>query len=169
MISKSKPLAVLAVLTALVSPHAAASDAVSIEFDIPQQQGGQYQRPYVAVWIESRGKAVRTLAIWKKEDDWLKDLRRWWRKTGRYDHADIDAATGATRAPGHYQISWDGLDRDGNQMPEGQYLIGLEAAREHGNRTLMKQKFTLNNSPQRYTLPAGKEIGQVTITVGETK
>lgn len=169
MKSDSNSCAILALLAALTSSGALASNSVEIALEIPKQQDGQYQRPYVAVWVESGGKAIRTLALWKKEDDWLKDLRRWWRKAGRYSHTDIDAATGATRAPGQYRLRWDGRDRNGDMLPPGDYLIALEAAREHGNRTLYKQKISLNNSPQRYTLPAGKELGQVTVTVGDTQ
>jgi len=145
---------------------------LDITFTLPEIATGQYQRPYVAVWIEnSKGKSVKTLAVWHGDKKWLKDLRRWWRKAGRYiesssapaDKALSDSFTGATRSPGCYSLSWDGLDDAGQPLADGDYQLVLEAAREHGSRTLLKQKFKLPDTNTRFRIKAGKELGPVDI------
>ncbi|WP_417597531.1 DUF2271 domain-containing protein [Oceanospirillum sp.] len=151
-------------LAVLAQPAQAQGDTLQISFSLPEIKTGQYQRPYTAVWVEtSRGKAVKTLAVWHGDKKWLKDLRRWWRKTGRYQEGDIDGATGATRGPGDYQIVWDGTDSKGNSVVPGEYQLVLEASREHGSRSLMKQKFTLPDTDAHYRIKAGKELGAVEI------
>lgn len=155
-------LLVLIVLP-LLSPSILAQE-VEMEFTLPVIQTGQYQRPYVAVWVEtSKGKAVKTLAIWHEDKKWLKDLRRWWRKAGRYQKENLDAVTGATKAPGQFTLLWDGKDHKGVSLPAGEYQLCFEASREHGSRTLLKQKFQLPASGQSYQLKAGTELGPVVI------
>lgn len=138
---------------------------VSITFELPRPESSEYHRPYVAVWIEQNNKAVRTLSVWQKEDDWLKDIRRWWRKAGRYGAAEVDGVTGATRAPGTYQLSWDGKDQNG-AMVEGDYTILLEASRENAGRDLHKIRVTPGDKTTYHA--AGKpEIGPVEISLGK--
>lgn len=140
--------------------------SVEMQFTLPVIESGQYQRPYVAVWVEdSKGKAVKTLSVWHEDKKWLKDLRRWWRKTGRYQKEDLDAVTGATKAPGSFTLSWDGKDYQGNPVKSGQYQLCFEASREHGDRTLLKQKFTLPDQGKEYQIKAGSELGPVEIKV----
>ncbi|MDZ7868978.1 MAG: DUF2271 domain-containing protein [Rheinheimera sp.] len=79
---------------------ATASD-LEIALQLPKISEGQYHRPYVAVWVEdSSEKSVRLIEIWREKPDWIKDLRRFWRKTGRADQPLVDARTGATKGPG---------------------------------------------------------------------
>ncbi len=46
----------------------------------------------------------------KKKDNegtkWLKDMRQWWRKSGRELQMPVDGLSGATRAPGEHQLSF---------------------------------------------------------------
>ena len=143
------------------------AETVNVELQLPVIKSGQYKRPYVAVWVERQGdrRALSTLAIWYEDKKWLKDIRRWWRKAGRYDKG-VDAVTGATRPPGSYRLSWDGKDNEGKALL-GDFLLCLEAVREHGNRTLFKQKIRLGDKAQHYTIAAGKELGLVHIKVGD--
>ncbi len=86
------------------------SASMDIHFELPAIQASMYARPYVAVWIEDQQrKSVRTVQLWVGKDEWLKDLRSWWRKVGRYDRELVDAVTSATRPAGEYRFSWDGL------------------------------------------------------------
>jgi hypothetical protein len=147
------------------------AETVEIEFQLPQLNTSQYQRPFVAIWVEQKGQrqAVKTISVWFDDKKWLKDIRRWWRKAGRYDQA-VDGVTGATKPPGTYAQVWDGKDTQGQPLPAGEYTLYLEAVREHGNRTLLKQKIILGaNEAQTYTLKAGDELGVVRIQVGENK
>lgn len=150
----------------LSGPLQASSDqkALNIEFTLPEIASGQYQRPYVAVWVENeKGKAVKTLAVWHEDKKWLKDLRRWWRKSGRYQKEDLDGISGATRAPGTFTLNWDGTDMSGQAVKPGKYTLRLEAAREHGSRTQLKQGFILPDGQQTYRIKAGKELGPVVV------
>lgn len=143
------------------------AQTVDVELQLPAINSSQYKRPYVAVWVERKGerRALTTLAVWHEDKKWLKDIRRWWRNAGRYN-ADVDGVTGATRAPGTYKLSWDGKGRNGETL-SGEFLLCLEAVREHGNRSLIKQKFRFGDGAQTYTIAAGDELGPVTVKVGE--
>ncbi|WP_438893782.1 DUF2271 domain-containing protein, partial [Bacillus cereus group sp. BC251] len=64
-----------------VNVFAAPLGKLDIEFELPKLDVGMYARPYIAIWIEdAQGQPVRTVALWQKEDTWLKDIRRWWRQ-----------------------------------------------------------------------------------------
>lgn len=142
----------------------AQAQEVDITLTLP---GGTQYRPYVAVWVEdARQKSVNTLAVWSKEDDWLKDMRRWWRKAGRYDGGELDAVTSATRKPGQYQLSWDGTDQSGQPVAPGTYIINVEASREHGSRSLVRQRIQLGAEAARYHLKPTEELGDIIISTG---
>lgn len=135
---------------------------LDIEFELPKLDVGMYARPYVAIWIEdAQGQPVRTVALWQKEDTWLKDIRRWWRQVGRYDRALIDAVTSATRPAGQYRLQWDGLDDEGQPLVQGEYLFYAEVVREHGGRDVVRQAMTLQAQPKQYQLEATYETGVI--------
>ena len=162
-----KSVAMVGLLSGSALLHA---DQVSISFELPQISVAKYQRPFVAVWVEQKGqrKALDTVGVWYDDKKWLKDIRRWWRKAGRYDQ-ELDGVTGATKPPGSYELIWDGKDKQGNEV-SGEVTLYLEAVREHGNRTLLKQKINLGSgAKQSYELTAGDEIGPVRILVGDSK
>lgn len=154
---------VLAAAVGLALPLAAAD--LQINLALPKISEGQYHRPYVAVWVEdSTEKPVRLIEIWREKPDWIKDLRRFWRKTGRADQPLVDARTGATKGPGSYQLQWDGHDDQGKPVAAGQYQLVIEAAREHGGRNLVKQKFDWDGKAIDIQVPAGSEIGAVRLS-----
>lgn len=154
---------VVAVALSMTLPLAAAD--LQIELQLPKITEGQYHRPYVAVWVEdSAEKPVRLIEIWREKPDWIKDLRRFWRKTGRADQPLVDARTGATKGPGQYKLSWDGKDNSGNAVPAGEYQLVVEAAREHGGRNMVKQKFSWDGKAINLSIPAGSEIGEVRLS-----
>ena len=156
-------------LTSTLSVGAFANE-VSIEVKIPVINGPENYRPYVAVWIENgKGKTVKTLSVWRKESDWLKDMRRWWRKAGRYDQGELDAVTSATRSAGLHMVSWDGTDQKGNSVSPGKYIVNIEAAREHGSRSWVKETIVLaepgKTSSQSYKTKPADELGSIKINV----
>ncbi|WP_375056118.1 DUF2271 domain-containing protein [Zobellella sp. DQSA1] len=158
-----KPLLALMLLGA-VQAHA---QQVEIDLTLPEIGGAMYYRPYVAVWVEDADEQpVKTLAVWRKEPDWLKDMRRWWRKAGRYDQGELDGVTAATRKPGRYRLNWDGTDQQGRAVVPGQYHINVEAAREHGSRSLARQTIQLGGGAASYHLEPSEELGEITITLG---
>lgn len=137
---------------------------LDIELAIPTIETSIYARPYVAVWIEDKNrKPVRTVQLWVGKDEWLKDIRSWWRKAGRYDRAMVDAVTSATRPPGKYRFTWDGLDHDGNRVEQGDYTFYVEAVREHGGRNYLRQKLKLAENSFTHQLEETEETGVITL------
>lgn len=140
---------------------------IKIELTVPEISTTQYQRPFVAIWLEKKGekRAVTDFAVWFDDKKWLKDIRRWWRKSGRYNQ-QVDSFTGATKPPGSYSLSYTLSDK--HLKTGGLFTLYIEAVREHGNRTLLKQPLDLSKPlPQTFELKAGKEIGPVKIHIGE--
>ena len=138
-----------------------------VDFEIRRAEGGRYQRPYVAAWIEDKdGFPVRTLLLWilksEKGQRWIPDLRRWHRgdQVRRLaEDKDLTATlSGATRNPGKYSVVWDGRDDHGEMLPSGNYTFYLEAAREHGTYQLMKHPFAVGGDPFKVDLKGNEEI-----------
>lgn len=143
---------------------AAPASAGTISVTIPQVPVAEYHRPYVAAWIEpAAGGAAQTVFVWydiKKKGaepgtKWLSDLRTFWRKGGRSLTLPADGLSGATRAPGTYQIPLPAT------LKPGAYTLYVEAARETGGRELVSVPLSVPAKPAR---AAGKtELGTVTI------
>lgn len=135
----------------------------------PEATTGRVQNPYIAVWIEDTdGNLVRTIAVWYQSSipgpRWLSDLRQWNAVSGGATDASF---TGATRAPGSYSLVWDGTDDAGNPLPEGDYVIWIESAREHGPYNNTSATFSVSAGASAVALPdVGELIGaSVTPTV----
>jgi hypothetical protein len=72
---------------------------------------------------------------------WLKDMRQWWRRTGRSLDMPVDGLSSATRAPGEHLVSFpEGASTLGKLAP-GKYELVVEAAREVGGRELLRVPF----------------------------
>src|SRR5262249_32922270 len=113
---------------------------------------------YVAVWVEdSEGKALRTLAVWGNNAKYLRDLTNWW-KFAQNDRDLQKAITRATRAPGKYQLSWDGKDAQGKAVAQGTYTIRIETHREHGKHTLQTGPIECLGEAAKATLEKNAEI-----------
>ena len=112
---------------------------------------GPARNPYTAVWVEDNdGNLVSVISAWylqeQKGQRWLNELRRWYAIGGADHSANV---TGSTRASGDYSVTWNGTDLDGNPVAEGEYVILIEAAREHGPYELVTG--TLQVSGSGYT------------------
>jgi hypothetical protein len=153
---------------------AAAADAwnqsyeLAIDVELPQPGEFRYRRPYVAVWIEGADHyPVRTLALWYDKARYLPELRDWNRDDQlRYgaEHTDITSTVAsATRSPGKYSLKWDGRDNQGKLVKPGKYTVCIEAAREHGGSQMLRQEIDFNGVAQQHALPAGSELGPVTL------
>jgi len=163
----------IAVGLPLVSVSAMAAD-LTLKFEIPQLNVAEYHRPYVAAWLENADqKVVANLAVLydvKKKDNagakWLKDMRQWWRKSGRDVEMPMDGVSGATRGPGEHTLSFpvakDALDK----LPAGSYQLVIEAAREAGGRELVKVPVAWPpKSAQSFSAKGKEELGDVTVQV----
>ncbi len=125
-------LALSAAVLGSAAPAAAADLSVSVE--IPRLSVAAYHRPYVAVWIERPDNtAVRTLAVWyevsnvAEGEDWLKDMRTWWRRGGRALSMPMDGVSSATKAPGRHTVAVPGARL--SNLPAGDFVRVVEAAR----------------------------------------
>ncbi|WP_444996313.1 DUF2271 domain-containing protein [Aliikangiella sp. IMCC44359] len=142
-------------------------EAVTINLTIPQLKASPYHRPYVAVWLETeKRKGVHTIAVWYEQDDWLKDMRQWWRKLGKKGKHQFDAVSSATKKPNQYRINWDFKDSSNQLIPAGTYYLNFEASREEGGRDFLRQKISIGkNQSQSFELKGDYELGPISIAI----
>ncbi|MCF6781524.1 DUF2271 domain-containing protein [Stutzerimonas stutzeri] len=156
---------------ALLSAPLMAAD-MQIDVEIPRLQVAEYHRPYVAIWLEKPDQShVADLTVWydlklkdKEGEKWLKDLRQWWRRSGRTLEMPVDGVSAPTRAVGTHQLSYKGSEAPLKALADGDYNLVVEAVREVGGRGLLRVPFTW---PQASTASAQgtTELGAVTLTI----
>ena len=158
-----------AALAAAAAPATAADLNVSVT--LPRLSVAAYHRPYVAVWIERPDNtAVRTLAVWYQQTanregdgkDWLKDMRTWWRRGGRALTLPADGISSATKAPGTHQVRVPGARL--SNLPAGDYVLVVEAARELGGREAVRIPFTWGRA-NTARASGSTELGAVSVAV----
>jgi FAD:protein FMN transferase len=124
------------------------------------------KRPYVAVWVDdSSGKLVRVLGIWGDKSKYWSDLSTLW----DHVHGHVDqfrSVTRATRAPGKYELVWDGLDNEGKPVPLGSYRITIESNQEHGAYAKQSGTIDIGDKPTSITLPATTNFDAVVVRFG---
>jgi len=155
----------------LASASAMAAD-LALKVEVPQLNVAEYHRPYIAAWLEnSDQKVVTNLAVLydtKKKDNagtkWLKDMRQWWRKSGRDLTMPVDGVSGATKGPGEHTLTFPVAKAALDKLPAGQYQLIIEASREAGGRELVKVPMSWPPKSAQ-TIPAqGKEeLGAVAV------
>lgn len=141
--------AALGTLGTLASAPAMAG-TLNVSIEIPRLNVAEYHRPYTAVWLEKADQSfAANLSVWyeiklqnNKGTEWLKDMRQWWRKTGRELQMPVDGISGATRAPGTHQLTFTEGKAPLSALPAGEYRLVVEAAREVGGRELVAIPFT---------------------------
>lgn len=147
---------------------------LDVKIDVPLLAVASYHKPYVAVWIEGQDQRfVRNLALWhqlkskgNEGDKYLKDLRQWWRKSGRDLTMPVDGLSGATRAPGTHTLSFNGAKSGLNNLPAGDYQLVVEAAREAGGREMLRVPFQWPAKSTQTAQARGEtELGDISLTV----
>lgn len=165
-----RPWFVMGILSVVGTPALAAELTVTVE--IPRLNVLAYHAPYVAMWIERPDQSVAaTLAVWyavRREHDegaqWLKELREWWRRSGRRLSTPIDGVTGPTRTPGRHELALD--KAQATALAPGSYRLVVEAAREVGDREVLRVPFTWPGSASRSTSAQGTgELGRVVLSI----
>ncbi len=71
---------------------------LTVKVEIPRLSVAEYHRPYTAIWLERADQGhVANLAVWydlklknNEGTKWLKDMRQWWRKSGREVQMPLD-------------------------------------------------------------------------------
>lgn len=156
----------------LASP--AMAGEMLIDVQIPRLEVAEYHRPYVAIWLErANQQPVADLAVWydvkmkdKEGEKWLKDLRQWWRRSGRNLDMPVDGVSGATRAVGTHRLSVAADDPRLSSLEAGEYRLVVEAAREVGGRELLRVPFSWPVSRASQQQAQGKtELGTITLTL----
>ncbi len=164
----------LALAALFGAPAFAAGLTVNVE--VPRLNVAEYHRPYVAAWIERPDQSVAsTLAVWYDVKNkggnaegegtkWLKDIRQWWRRTGRELDLPIDGVSSATRPAGKHQIA---LSEDSvalTKLAPGAYKLYVEAAREVGGREIVSIPFQWPPAKAEQSRVAGNsELGEITL------
>lgn len=159
-------------LPALALPAAASTAELNVTVEVPTLTVAEYHRPYMAIWVEGGDQtAVANLAVWydiklknQEGETWLKDLRTWWRKSGRSLDLPINGLSGATRAPGTHTVSFGAASPVG-KLPPGQYNLVVEAAREVGGREVVRTPFQWPpKGVQTVRAKGSSELGAISIT-----
>jgi len=163
----------LVVLTLAGAPLAAPAADVTLEIEIPRLEVAEYHRPYVAAWIENdQKKFVSNLFVWYQVEatrpggdhgdhgeKWLKDLRKWWRVSGRDLKMPVDGLASPTKPAGKHQVS---LTKAFQNLPGGTYTLLVEASREVGGRELLSVPFTWDGSALKAEKAQGSgELGSI--------
>lgn len=160
-------------LLLLMSTSAHAASA-TLSVTTPRQQVAEYHSPYLAIWLaDARHTKVMNIRVMydvnmdnDKGEKWLKDLRLWWRRSGRSLALPVDGVSGATRPPGTLTINLSDRIQDISSLKSGEYFIFVEAARELGGRELVKLPLTLPfTAPLTVTRSGHHELGNITLTM----
>jgi len=161
-------LAVLFNLALLSQSHADDNvTEISLDIEIPKLKVSEYHAPYLATWIETENrKTVVATSLWYDEQHkWLKDIRQWWRKTGRNQKKPYDGVTGATRRPGMHKLKLSDTEI-GKALTPGNYILLIEAAREVGGREVLQIPFSWPIEDSFKSSTQGeKELGKITLTI----
>lgn len=164
------PLCALLLLLPSLSLRAA---NLQVQVNLPAMDVAEYHAPYLAMWLQSSDKKITNLALWYDMDmrndegqQWLKDIRQWWRRSGRTLELPADGISGATRKAGAYTLNFEALRAQIASLPAGDYELFVEAVREVGGRELVSIPFSLPVSEsQRLTQTGNSELGQIILTV----
>lgn len=157
-------------LAAALSSLPLSAAEMDITVEVPRLDVAEYHRPYVAIWVERGSReVVANLAVWYDLEmangegkEWLKDMRQWWRRTGRSLDMPVDAFTGATRAPGVHQLTFSGDKEPLGDLPPGDYTLQVEASREVGGREMLTIPFTWPpQQAQQHSAQGENELGSI--------
>lgn len=145
-----------------------------VSVEVPTLEVAEYHKPYVALWIENEKGENTNLAVWyqleergkpsEKGEEWLKDMRQWWRRIGRETDMPVDGVSGATRAPGKHVVTFAEGKAPLGKLKKGNYVLMVEAAREVGGRELVKVPFTWPTAGEQ-SAKGSKELGEVVVTL----
>ncbi|PHR94158.1 MAG: hypothetical protein COA69_00745 [Robiginitomaculum sp.] len=138
-----------------------------IDYAIPRIDTSDYEYPYVVMWItDTKKKLVQTINITGDEPRWVEENYVFWRRYGRKHPAMVESISRPSRAPGRYTLMWDGFDTDGNPSAQGDYILHIEASREHGGHQYIKQELALGVETFEAIIESGAELGQIEIHYG---
>lgn len=159
------------ILAACLGTAGAQAQSLQVDLEIPRLQVAEYHRPYVAIWIAREDNSVaQNLAVLYDVDmendegeKWLKDMRQWWRRSGRSLDMPVDGVSAATRGPGAHSLDYSANVAD---LAPGDYRLLVEASREVGGREVLEIPFSWPPEKPASSRAAGEaELGAVTLTL----
>ncbi len=165
-----RKLVTLAVPLTMVG--AAHAGVLELTVDIPKLTVSEYHRPYIAIWIEdAAGKVAANLSVWydvdlkdQEGEKWLKDIRQWWRRTGRTLELPADGLSSPTRPPGANKVEFKTDSGAFAKLAPGDYRLIVEATREVGGKELVEIPFKWTPGAEATASAKGKEeLGAVTL------
>ena len=71
----------------------------------------------------------------------------------------------ATKAPGTYQVAWDGTDVNGIAVTQGDYVLCVEAASEHGPYQMVSGSITIGAAASTAALADNGELTRVSVAL----
>ncbi len=159
---------IIPVILLMIPAHVQADE---LKVTLPRINVAEYHAPYVAVWLaDENEQRVKDIAVWydtemdnHKGEKWLKDLRLWWRRSGRSLALPVDGVSGATRRPGTATIA---LADTLKTVAKGQYTLYVEAARELGGREVLSIPLTLPaTQPVAQKASGNNELTSIELTL----
>lgn len=163
-------------LLTLVIPIATAGAAyaggIELSIEIPKLNVSEYHRPYVAIWIEGADREVAAnLSVWydvdlkdQEGEKWLKDIRQWWRRTGRALELPADGLSSPTRPPGVNKMEFKSESAPLASLKPGDYTLIVEASREVGGKEMVEIPFKWAPGAEgSHTAKGKEELGAVTL------
>lgn len=123
---------------------------------------GPAKNPYMAAWIEdAEGVLIRTLALYHhggSDDRWLNELSHWYQASvGQV----ID--TSGTVPPGTFTAQWDGKTVSGQMAVQGDYVVCVESAVEHGSNSFVSKSVTVGAEPTTKNLGSNGNLSDVSV------
>ena len=160
----------------LLTGQSALAEKLEIEIAIPRLEVAEYHRPYVAVWVANPDHTVAAnLAVWYQlekgaegaGETWLKDIRQWWRRSGRMLEMPVDGVSGPTKAPGTHEIVLDSDKGPLAGLAPGNYTLVVEAAREVGGREMVSVPFSWPLKGGAKSATGERELGRVSLSLSK--
>lgn len=155
---------------------AAHAGTLELTVELPKLSVAEYHRPYVAIWIEDAGgKVAANLSVWygtglkdNEGEKWLKDIRQWWRRTGRSLDLPIDGVSSPTKSPGKNTVKFDTSTGPIAKLAPGDYKIIVEASREVGGKEMVEIPFKWSPGEDATAAATGKEeLGAITLKLSK--
>jgi thiamine biosynthesis lipoprotein len=144
---------------------------LKVDYEVPAaiSAGRRVHNPYVTAWISNEtGDLVRVLMYLAGKRRYQDENYIFWQRVGASRPDLVEAVTRPTRPPGRYTLMWDGRDDQGRAVPQGKYVLNVEAAREHGGHSIQHLNLMLGATPLSTQAPGQEEIGPTQVSYGNT-
>ena len=141
---------------------------VRIDYNVPRFTSSlRLFPPYVTIWVtDDAGVPVRSLVFHAARARWMRENFIFWERIGRDNPKLVDAITRPTRGPGNYSFVWDGRDDNRKPVPQGRYIVHIEASREGGGHSIQRIPVELGAEPATFAIEADEELGPAKVTYG---